>query len=1261
MVIYTARMLYVARMLLKKKGCLMSKKVLMVFMLGATSPMLWAGVETYATTESLEARLSDSKLVFSVPTWLTYSGLTGTLAGGLNLTMGSGQKAATIDVGSATANLTLNGPFATASTGQFIKKGAGTLTLKPTNADAETAIRLGSGGGTENGDLAWDTMTGNATNSTYALNVAGGDLVLDGPYKFVTSGVKSGLTYTGEAEPRLILKNGAKLTASSTVVVAGGNSLAASPQQAHIVVDGDGSKFDYGSQRVWLSWYFGRTGGNKRGKPVLTAQDGGTICGTGDFVAGRSESDVTINALSGGTISCDKVTSARHYPFVSCDLRTEEWWNSGTSFTTVFNIDGAGSSFASVFGVYGTGVTVNASNGGLLKYNHVGMPWSTNAEPGAVSGVYNEKRPRRAVYNFDGGGLGCYSAGSSEWLTTVPFWNVGANGALFDVPARADAALDGTAKAVGTAGRIVKTGDGTLAMRPQPLDVEVQGGSVHFAVQNSGSKTKAAGTVTVPNGSDLHAAGSMALGGMTIPSSAPLHLRGKGFENVFRNWTYLNDLGGTYICSFTVWRPDGFIATGYPMWSDANTVGNAWYNEKVAVDKSFTLTFDFYWRQSANGRNPIGVSVIWQNSADGLAAHGGHGSYGSDGLGFGSGMYQSYSGTATTLTNNAFAAGFGINSGNICFGENGTMEGAMACIGWAQEYITNLPDNPYRMMVRYDADAHTMAATLYGHGGKGQSGAAPVWTATRAVDLAAVCGGPAAYFGFGALHWNAAQGELNIGNVHLAYDVAPPARQTLLVGGNVTVVGNATWNTKLAPDPDTVGFGFGSLAWTNGATLDISTEKNVAGASGSPGAPYLGFESATGSGLLVKRGDAFLALSEHTTNAIRAVRLEEGGLTLRKETLEPVRQKGRMASNWFTSKSDPTVGYHGGIRLGAASADGGNAEDVHLRRRVRIDRPWRMRCKVEHRKPVNTTLGESFAFFVHNHPNGPEKTGDHHGGLWTDDSHFFGVGFKNAYVVLMDGGLREPLWNANKEDDVHKRTRAEASGPSFHDIYTPSEVEVTCDPQSHDMTVVVSRSGETSTYSWTNVSNVDPVEKVGVCFAYPGFGCYQSGSRYLSEIYDFEFETVNPEDMWAGQSYLDTLAVAGSSVEVVADCSITNATFTLASSVAMAADASLALREADAPNKIALGTVSAADDGGTLTVDGTTLVLSSRDALPRVLDLVLLNGAKLELDFAGTLFVKSITVDGTVQPDVYSAANAQWIAGRGSIGHLVPGAVMIFR
>lgn len=1231
----------------------------MLFALGTTPLASLAGVENYATVDSLKARLSDSMLEFDEPMWLTYSGLTGILSGGLKLNMGSGQKAATIDVADADANLTLNGPFATASTGQFIKKGAGALTLKPTNADAEAAIRIGSGNGTENGTLTWDATTGNAINSTYALNVAGGDLVLDGPYKFTTAGVKSGLTCTGEAEPRLVLKNGAKLTASSTVVVGGGNSLAASPQQAHLVVDGEGSKFDYGSQLVWLSWYFGRS--NAWGKPVLTAQNGGAICGTGKFVAGRSEADVTINALSGGTISCDNATSARHYPFVSRDLRTGEWWNSGINFTTVFNIDGAGSSFASAFGVYGTGVTVNVSNGGLFKYNHIGMPWSTNAEPGAVSGSYDERRPRRAVYNFDGGGLGSYSTGSAEWLTTVPFWNVGANGALFNVPANADAALDGTAKAVGPAGRIVKTGDGTLAMRPQPLDVDVQSGSVHFAVQNGGSKTQAAGTVMVSNGGDLHAAGSMALGGMAIPSSAPLHLRGKGFENVFRNWTYLNDMNGAHVCSFTVWRPDGFIATGYPMWFDANTVGNAWYNEKLPVDRSFTLTFDFYWRQSTNERNPIGLSAIWQNSSDGLNAHGGHGNYETGGLGFGSGQFESYAGTATTLTNNAFATGFAINGGRICFGENGTMESALACSGWGQEHIASLPDNPYRMTVHYDADAHTLSTSLYGHGTRDQNGIPPVWTATRSVDLAAVCGASTAWFGFGALHWNAAQGELNIGNVHLVYDDSPSARQTLLVGGNVSVGGNAIWSTKLAPDPDTVGFGFGSLAWADGAALDISTEKSVAGTTGSPGTPYLGFESATGSGLLVKRGDAFLALSEQTTNTIRNVRLEAGGLTLRKETLEPVRQKGRMASNWFTSKRDPTVGYHGGIRLGAANTDGRNDEDVHLRRRVRIDRPWRMRCKVEHRKPANVALGESFSFFVHNHPNGPEKVGNHHGGLWTDDSHFFGVGFKDAYTVLMDGGLREPLWNASATDNVRKRTRTEASGPSFHDTYTTSEVEVTCDPQNRDMTVTVSRNGETSTYVWDDVSNVDPVGKVGVSFAYPGFGCYQSGNRYLSEIYDFEFETVDPEDMWPDQPYLDTLVVAGSNVQAVADCSITNATFTLASAVAMAADSSLVLRQADVPNRIAVGVVSTAGDGGSLTVDGTTLVLSSRDALPRTLNLLLLNGAKLVLDFTGTILVKSITVDGTVQPGSYSAANAQWIAGRGSIGRFVPGTAIIFR
>ena len=64
---------------------MLRRMLAVLFSLNALSLTLRAGVETHATMESLEARLSDSKLVFSEPTWLTYSGLTGTLAGGLNL------------------------------------------------------------------------------------------------------------------------------------------------------------------------------------------------------------------------------------------------------------------------------------------------------------------------------------------------------------------------------------------------------------------------------------------------------------------------------------------------------------------------------------------------------------------------------------------------------------------------------------------------------------------------------------------------------------------------------------------------------------------------------------------------------------------------------------------------------------------------------------------------------------------------------------------------------------------------------------------------------------------------------------------------------------------------------------------------------------------------------------------------------------------------------------------------------------------------
>ena len=61
----------------------MSRRMwIMLFALGTTPLASLASVENYATVDSLEARLSDSMLEFSEPTWLTYSGLTGTLAGG---------------------------------------------------------------------------------------------------------------------------------------------------------------------------------------------------------------------------------------------------------------------------------------------------------------------------------------------------------------------------------------------------------------------------------------------------------------------------------------------------------------------------------------------------------------------------------------------------------------------------------------------------------------------------------------------------------------------------------------------------------------------------------------------------------------------------------------------------------------------------------------------------------------------------------------------------------------------------------------------------------------------------------------------------------------------------------------------------------------------------------------------------------------------------------------------------------------------------
>jgi autotransporter-associated beta strand protein len=520
-------------------------------------------------------------------------------------------------------------------------------------------------------------------------------------------------------------------------------------------------------------------------------------------------------------------------------------------------------------------------------------------------------------------------------------------------------------------------------------------------------------------------------------------------------------------------------------------------------------------------------------------------------------------------------------------------------------------------------------------------------------------------------------------NMTVAYD-APGATLTVTTsqegaGTNVTVITGIDLSTVLRNVSSSY---IGFTAATGGSYAEnIITDFSFTGDALSAAWPkpgYLAFDKMSGSGTLVKRGNGALGLmgdvDKPTSNAV--VRLENGGLVLRKNSLEPLDFSGAR-SEWVfsalglwaddsTLQVCPNALYVNGTGTSA--------------RRVCVSNAWTATFSFLFGANSNPPA-DAFAMFFHNDPRGP--------GISSGNTATAGfAGMANSLGLRWCFYPGHPAVISNKVSMGRNGVWNDASGLSYLPVILKNGVTdfvVKYNPGAATLTAVLTQGATvvTNIFSGVNI----PAD-VGGNYAYVGFGGGTGGASGEMRIRDFRLTYDQPVDTLEDQSYLAHLLVPdAASGTVTLDTSLPDSTFKVTAATVgdgamlsvntLSQPGVLAISDAtqtgDATYAPAAGCTLALTDvtgGGTVTKTGAgTLALAGTVAdysgdtvlsagtlslasavLPTATDLYVTTGAALNLDFEGKQYIHSLFLDGVMMPGgIYTAANATWITGTGKL------------
>jgi autotransporter-associated beta strand protein len=517
------------------------------------------------------------------------------------------------------------------------------------------------------------------------------------------------------------------------------------------------------------------------------------------------------------------------------------------------------------------------------------------------------------------------------------------------------------------------------------------------------------------------------------------------------------------------------------------------------------------------------------------------------------------------------------------------------------------------------------------------------------------------------------------------------------VGTNITVIPNINMPYILKG----AGYAYiGFLGRTGGAyseniISDFSfVRTDGAGVMAAAAPSYLAFDTITGTGPLVKRGNAALGLIgdvDHATSNL-SVRLEAGGLVLRKASLEPIDQNTGARSDWVFSPQAQWMDDNNLMPCpGLKDAYG----TVTSSRRIRVADAWTASFTFLFGPSRPTSQpADAFCLFFHNDPRGSGyANGNVSGAGFIGMQNSFGV---NWYFFPGDAnGWKDTVrlghngtWDGN------------ALAQSFAPLYIASNVTdfvVHYDPATSNLTSVMTQGAVSVTNRFTGV-NIPAT--VGSDYAYVGFGGGTGGSYWDMLVRDFKLTYDGARsDTLSSQSYLASLVLPDAANNTVAlDSSIVNGTYKVTAAT-VGAGATLGVSAASQPGTLSVDSVTQSGDatyapasactlalnnvvgGATLVKSGSgTLALTGAATtytgntvlsagtlslnaalLPTTTDLYVATGSTLNLGFTGKQYVHALYVNGVAMPGGrYTSANTAWITGSGMLVVTYPPVGMVF-
>lgn len=744
----------------------------------------WSGSGTL-TANSLEELNAVSPLWLGSGT-IRYLGESGTCTGTLKFN-GLLHKAGTLFVDGG-KTLALTAVETTAGSNAFVKAGAGELNLKNVTVTRFGASSPGTGG--TGSSPHWDA------DGNFDSNADGSLMVQDGTLSISGGDVQSGGTVLvgvrGTNAPCLKLDNGAKLTAGGALYMARGTHSTNENQVTKVLVDGGSllkaSCFSSGWSNGMPSPYLARS--------LVDVRGGSTV----QF--GASERVYLGQSFGYTTLRIDdhsRVTSDR-------DNVTEGCLQLGIDATTTNTVtvtDG------SLLGGYSLGLRSSTSltaEDSTIAFDRTDINRFVSTSTEMLQGGNG-----RGYLSLNGVTLSNYTARTfiRDWFTTHTNILVGAKG-LKVVSVGAEAVLDGIpTKASGTSGQtIVKSGSGRVALRPSELPVTATEGPLAFytdsrrtrAFNDANSKVPSA-AVTGAAGESVDAIGEYAFANLALAHpSGTIRLLARGDEAYIHTWR----------CNKSAWVMPGGAIRLTPGQTSAATYGNVVNREKIRIDESFEISWD-YFAHHTTATVANGFFLFFENSA-GLNVTG-EANWGLDGLA------------------NSFAAGFENGADSVRFVEDGTLvEDAVHkhSVGFG----SGLPDGrdkELRCKLAYDAEKHEARFSY--------ACARGYWEHAYAIDLATKCGGAEAYFGFCAANAQTFPTEHCIEHVRVA-KTGTKTGDTLM-GGRLTVAADATQKVELAPLGAKAGFAMNSLSYGDGATLDVGIAESDGYAASHPSVPDL--------------------------------------------------------------------------------------------------------------------------------------------------------------------------------------------------------------------------------------------------------------------------------------------------------------------------------------------------------------------------------------------------------------------------------------